>query len=184
MSLLPTITEVQESSASRVCHAHSATLEDYLDSMRVLSQHPPWYAHGTTHTTTITTTATAALHHQPCRQLAARMPTPRQAKYPIMASLSSSSLPAPSSPPPCVSTDPSLALALVAVGPESISLTLAEVPTLAMSPQQTQPSDGRAWWWPHQDPLGWLFTQSQGEAAVGSAPMPLGESVPDAVCLI
>ena len=141
MSLLPTITEVQEG-VPHIYHIHS--LDDYMDTMRGLSQ-PSCYAyHG-------------SINPQHCRTQSAKMPTRRQAKYPDMMSSSSSSSPLPP-PATSASANPGQTLALVAASAESISLNM--VPSR---------SDSRASWWPHQDPLSWLFTRSQGAAAAATA---------------
>lgn len=162
VSMLPTITEVQEG----VPHFyHTQSLDDYMDSMRGLSQPSCYHSHP---------------HPYPpksCHQQPVKMPTPRQAKYPLMASslsVSSSSSSVLMEPPP-VLANPHLALALVAVSPESISLTLA-------SPE----SAGRDLCWPQQDPLGWLFTQSQGGVGEGpaTAVLPLVEDLPNSLFLV
>ncbi|KAG5278601.1 hypothetical protein AALO_G00100740 [Alosa alosa] len=153
VSLLPTITEVQEG----VGHFfHTQSLDDYKDSMRGLSQPSCYHPHPP----------------QSCPQRPAKMPTPRQAKFPSSGSVAAV-VSVASSPVPA---NPQMTLALVALGPESISLTLAP----------SESACGRALWWPHQDPLGWLFTQSQGAgtAVTAGTALRLVDDVQDSVCLV
>ncbi|KAG9262434.1 hypothetical protein AMEX_G24206 [Astyanax mexicanus] len=111
VDLLPTITELQESESQMYL---TQSLDEYMDSIRELSQ-PAYPLSGPLQGT--------------------RLPTPRMARFPTMASAHHRTS------SPCKHWAP--------IGPDSVSLTLV------------LRSDTRAAASPNQDPLDWLFTRAQ-----------------------